>query len=195
MLYSRQHKCKWGKGDGVFGRDNGCRPIEFLHRLGVLPSKKIIAHGTHVNERELELISISNTMVAPCISSEKALQTGIFPSEMYATSNITVLPSTDGPASCSEMNVWQEAEALDRSLSTNGTIEKTSSSRLGGFLPTIKEVFSPNLADIVAYEVLDDCVRNETMHCNLVQLLGSRPAVSALFVNGKRANYGLPSIR
>jgi cytosine/adenosine deaminase-related metal-dependent hydrolase len=77
----------------------GCRPVEYLERLGWLGSDVWLAHCVHIDEREVQRFAESGTGVAHCPSSNGRLGTGIAPIVDLVRAGAAVGLGVDGAAS------------------------------------------------------------------------------------------------
>lgn len=83
----------------------GCRPVEFLRRLGWLGSDVWLAHCVHLNDEEIGLFAETRTGIAHCPSSNFRLGSGIAPLRKLLRAGVPVGLGVDGSASndCSNM--------------------------------------------------------------------------------------------
>ncbi|MFA5412588.1 MAG: amidohydrolase [Candidatus Micrarchaeia archaeon] len=89
-------------------QQNGKRPVEYLHSLGVLDSNTILAHGSWVTKRESTIVgkagaSISHNPVA----NLKLATGGICPLHEYMEAGANVALGTDGTASNNSHNMLE----------------------------------------------------------------------------------------
>jgi len=77
--------------------ETGRTDIEFLHRLGVLDRRWILAHTINTRDRDLALIAESGATVSHTPSSEAARGGGITPVTEMLRRGIRVALGTDGP--------------------------------------------------------------------------------------------------
>ncbi|UOZ03471.1 amidohydrolase family protein [Amycolatopsis sp. WQ 127309] len=91
---------------GTMSRDNGYlkfvlqtgrTDLQFLHRLGVLDDRWILAHTINPRDNDLDLIAASGSTVAHTPSSEAARGGGITPVKRMLDNGIRVAIGTDGP--------------------------------------------------------------------------------------------------
>lgn len=83
----------------------GCRPVEFLRRLGWLGPDVWLAHCVHLSDEEIRLFGQTGTGVAHCPSSNFRLGSGIAPVRKMLEAGVPVGLGVDGSASndCSNM--------------------------------------------------------------------------------------------
>lgn len=80
-------------------REYGCRPVEWLDKIGVLDDKVQIVHAVWVESRELDLLAKQGSLVVHCPISNAVLGSGIAPLAEMLHRNLPVRLGTDGPAS------------------------------------------------------------------------------------------------
>ncbi len=77
----------------------GCRPVEYMGRLGWVGEDVWYAHAVHVNEAEIELLAATGTGVAHCPTSNMRLGSGIAPVKEMLEAGVRVGLAVDGSAS------------------------------------------------------------------------------------------------
>ncbi|MDH6342522.1 5-methylthioadenosine/S-adenosylhomocysteine deaminase [Parabacteroides sp. PFB2-12] len=91
-------------------RDFGLTPVRYLHRLGVLSPRLMIAHGVYVDEEEIQLLADHGVKVAHNPASNMKLGSGIhFRFKEMKEKGIAVGIGTDG---CSSSNNLDMIEAM-----------------------------------------------------------------------------------
>lgn len=86
----------------------GVRPIERLHRLGLLSPGLIGAHGIHLNPDEVLLLAQHGCSIAHCPSSNLKLSSGIAPITALHKHGVNIGLGTDGAASNNRLDLFQE---------------------------------------------------------------------------------------
>jgi 5-methylthioadenosine/S-adenosylhomocysteine deaminase len=89
-------------------KEHGCRPIERLHRLGLLAPNLIAVHCVHMNKLEMELFDRCGVHVAHCPVSNLKLASGIAPVKSMLEAGINVGIGTDGTASNNRLDMLAE---------------------------------------------------------------------------------------
>jgi len=87
----------------------GCRPVEFLRRLGWLGSDVWLAHCVHLSSEEIRLFGETGTGVAHCPTSNFRLGSGIAPVREMLDAGVPVGLGVDGSASNDSSNMLAEA--------------------------------------------------------------------------------------
>ena len=87
----------------------GCRPVEFLRRLGWLGSDVWLAHCVHLSREEIRLFAETGTGVAHCPSSNFRLGSGVSPVREMLDAGVPVGLGVDGSASNDSSNMLAEA--------------------------------------------------------------------------------------
>lgn len=86
----------------------GVRPIERLHRLGLLSPGLIAAHGVHLNADEISLLAQHGCTIAHCPSSNLKLASGVAPIAALSQQGVNIGLGTDGAASNNRLDMFQE---------------------------------------------------------------------------------------
>ncbi len=86
----------------------GCRPVEFLRRLGWLGPDVWLAHCVHLSPEEIRLFGETGTGVAHCPSSNFRLGSGVSPVRELMDAGAPVGLGVDGSASNDSSNMLAE---------------------------------------------------------------------------------------
>ncbi|WP_345531786.1 TRZ/ATZ family hydrolase [Viridibacterium curvum] len=86
----------------------GLRPLQRLQKLGLLGPNLLIAHGVHVDDKDIELLALNQVGVAHNPVSNMKLASGIAPVTAMLSAGINVGLGTDGAASNNRLDVLQE---------------------------------------------------------------------------------------
>ncbi len=89
-------------------KDNGMRPIERLHKLGLLGPNLIAVHMVHLTNEEIALMSQQGCTVVHCPSSNLKLASGFAPIASLLSKGVNVGLGTDGAASNNRLDMFQE---------------------------------------------------------------------------------------
>ncbi len=89
-------------------RRHGLRPIERLHRLGVLGPGLIGVHAAHIEAAEIRLLAKYDCSVAHCPTSNMKLASGIAPIVAKLGEGLRIGLGTDGAASNNRLDLFQE---------------------------------------------------------------------------------------
>ena len=87
----------------------GCRPVEFVRRLGWLGPDVWMAHCVHLNDEEVRLFAETGTAVAHCPTSNFRLGSGLAPVRAMLDAGVAVGLGVDGSASNDSSNMLAEA--------------------------------------------------------------------------------------
>ncbi|MFC7214524.1 amidohydrolase [Saliphagus sp. GCM10025334] len=87
----------------------GVRPLEYANEIGMLEPEDFVAHGVHLNEREIELLAETGTGVIHCPASNMKLASGMAPVQELLDAGATVGLGTDGAASNNDLSMLDEA--------------------------------------------------------------------------------------
>ncbi|HEX5956093.1 MAG TPA: amidohydrolase family protein, partial [Solirubrobacterales bacterium] len=80
-----------------FMLEMGRTDIEFLHDLGVLDRKWVLAHAIHARDRDIELIATDGANVSHTPTSESSRGGGITPIKRFRDAGVLVSLGSDGP--------------------------------------------------------------------------------------------------
>ncbi|WIM06506.1 MAG: TRZ/ATZ family hydrolase [Candidatus Nitricoxidivorans perseverans] len=89
-------------------RRHGVRPIERLHRLGLLGPGLIAVHAVHLLPEEIRLLGRHGCAVAHCPTSNMKLASGIPPVNNLLAAGVRVGLGTDGAASNNRLDMFRE---------------------------------------------------------------------------------------
>jgi len=87
---------------------HGCRPIEWLHRLGVLDAHTLLAHGVWLEEHEIEILAGTGASVSHNPTSNAKLASGVAPVPALRRKGVPVGLGTDSMLSNNGQDLFQE---------------------------------------------------------------------------------------
>lgn len=87
---------------------HGVRPLERLHRLGLVSPSLVAVHAVHLNEAELDLLASQGASMAHCPTSNMKLASGIAPIAQALSRGINIGLGSDGAASNNRLDLLQE---------------------------------------------------------------------------------------
>lgn len=87
---------------------HGHRPIEHLHRLGVLDARTILVHCVWLDDGEIELVAASGATVSHNPVSNAKLASGVAPVQALRQCGVPVGLGTDSMLSNNALNLFQE---------------------------------------------------------------------------------------
>ena len=94
-------------------RDHGCRPAEYLDRVGLLTERTVLAHGVWLDDAELALVAERGaTIVTNPVSNMKLAVGRAFPYPAARAAGIPVGLGTDGAASNNSLDLLGELKVL-----------------------------------------------------------------------------------
>ena len=91
-------------------RENGERPLQTLHRLGLVGPRTQCVHMTEANEQDIELLAHTGAHVVHCPLSNMKLASGTCPVRKLQDSGINVALGTDSAASNNSLNLFVEMQ-------------------------------------------------------------------------------------
>ena len=140
-----------------FGQDN----VELLRSLGLLSPRTVVAHGVHLSDAEVMLLSESGTTVAHCPSANLKLASGIADVPRLLAAGVNVGLGADGAPCNNNLDLWREM-------------------KLAGLLPRLK--YGP--AALSAAKVLELATLGGARALGLADRIGSLEV-------GKRADLAI----
>ena len=105
-------------------KKNGCTPIEFLEKFGLLTEKTILAHCVHLSDNDIEIIKRHNTKIAHCPVSNFKLKSGLMAFQKLHDSGVTVTLGTDGSASNNSLGMLEEMKVCALNAKTQANSSK-----------------------------------------------------------------------
>jgi 5-methylthioadenosine/S-adenosylhomocysteine deaminase len=145
----------------------GVRPIERLHRLGLLSPALIGVHGVHLNGDEIRLLAQHGCSIAHCPSSNLKLSSGFAPITTLSEQGVNIGLGTDGAASNNRLDLFQEmrltallAKGLSGQADTIDAHQALRMATLGGAQALgldkhIGSIANGKFADLCAIDVND----------------------------------------
>ncbi len=100
------------------------RPIERLHKLGILGPATQCVHMTQINSDDIEILQLSSSHIVHCPESNLKLASGFCPVDQLQQANINIALGTDGAASNNNLDLFGElhtAALLAKGASGNPT--------------------------------------------------------------------------
>ncbi len=176
---------------------HGVRPIERLHKLGLIGPNLIAVHMTQLTDDEINLMAQQDCTIAHCPSSNMKLANGFSPIASLLAQNINVGLGTDSAASNNRLDMFEEmrlAALLAKAVSGRAdvmTAHKTlqmstlAGARALGIDHITGSLTAGKAADVTAVDFSD----LNLMPCydpvsHLIYTAG-REQVSHVWVNGK----------
>jgi formimidoylglutamate deiminase len=89
------------------------RPVELLHRHGILDSRFTGVHVIHITEREVGYLAGANAHICACGTTERNLGDGIGPAERWAAAGVEVCYGSDSNV---QINLLEDARQLEYHL-------------------------------------------------------------------------------
>jgi 5-methylthioadenosine/S-adenosylhomocysteine deaminase len=86
----------------------GKRPLEYADERGLLEGSAFLAHGVHLDEREIDLLAERGTAVIHCPASNMKLASGTAGIQRLLDAGVEVGIGTDGAASNNDLSMFDE---------------------------------------------------------------------------------------
>jgi formimidoylglutamate deiminase len=94
--------------------EHGCSPIELLDRCGFLGPRTSVVHAIHVDDRDIELLAGSDSIVVTCPTTEGNLGDGHLPGLRYRDAGVRLAIGTDEQVRIDPFEELRELETLAR---------------------------------------------------------------------------------
>lgn len=89
-------------------KEHGVRPLERLHRLGLLGRNLIAVHAVHLDAGEIDLLAREGCHIAHCPTSNMKLASGIAPVGDMLARGLGIGLGSDGAASNNRLDLFRE---------------------------------------------------------------------------------------
>jgi formimidoylglutamate deiminase len=93
--------------------EHGCRPVELLHRIGILGEDFTAVHGIHITEQEAEDLGVAYANVCACPTTERNLGDGPVAADLLMSAGARVCFGTDSNA---QIDILEDARCLEYHL-------------------------------------------------------------------------------
>jgi len=107
-------------------KEHGTTPAFYMEKLGLFSKcSSILAHGVHLTDAELDMMSTADTSVVHNPSSNCKLGSGVAPVRKILSHNINLAIGTDGASSNNNLNLLKDVNlaCLLASVSTGNPVE------------------------------------------------------------------------
>ena len=89
---------------------NGCSPVQYLQRLGVLDADTLLIHAVWLDRADMDILARSGAGVVHCPESNMKLASGIAPLPQLLSAGVRVALGTDGCASNNDLDLFGEMD-------------------------------------------------------------------------------------
>ncbi len=89
-------------------KKTGMENIEYFDSIGILGERTVLAHGIHVNEKEIEILKQTGTRISHCPSANLKLASGTANIPRYLDEGISVSLGADGPPCNNNLSMFTE---------------------------------------------------------------------------------------
>ncbi|MDT8403713.1 TRZ/ATZ family hydrolase [Sulfuriflexus sp.] len=103
-------------------KNNGQRPLDRLHELGLLSPRLLAVHMTQLSAADIQLVAATGTHILHCPASNLKLASGFCPVQDLLDAGVNVCLGTDGAASNNGLDMFGEirlAALLAKGVSAN----------------------------------------------------------------------------
>lgn len=87
------------------------RPLEQLHKMGLLNPQLNAVHMTHLNQQEIDWLAETGTNVIHCPQSNMKLASGCCPTSLLLDAGVNLAIGTDGAASNNDLDMLAEVQS------------------------------------------------------------------------------------
>ncbi len=178
--------------------DNGQRPLQRLHNLGLLNPAFIAVHMTQLTSAEISLFAESGAHIVHCPESNLKLASGFCPVAQCLNAGINVALGTDGAASNNDLDMLGEmrtaallAKAVAQDASSVPAMTALRMATINGAKAMGLEHETGSLtigkaADVIAIDL--DHLETQPLYCPVSQIVyaASRQQVTDVWVAGKQ---------
>ncbi len=171
--------------------------IEYFDSINILGENTVLAHGIHVNEKEINLLKKSNTRISHCPSSNLKLGSGIADIPRYLNESISVSLGADGAPCNNNLSQFMEmrlASLIQKPIYGPKAMEAKTVFRMATIdgakaLHLDKEIGSIEIgkkADMVLLnlEKANNTFADENIYSNIIYSSGTEN-VSEVFIEGE----------
>ncbi|MGQ0651532.1 MAG: amidohydrolase family protein [Betaproteobacteria bacterium] len=104
--------CSQAKNDPtLYLKHHGIRPVEWLHKEGLLGADATLAHGIHLSDREVAQLGETRTGVAYCPASHQYAALGFMRLRDLRSAGAVVGLGTDGPCSNHRQDLFEQMKS------------------------------------------------------------------------------------
>jgi 5-methylthioadenosine/S-adenosylhomocysteine deaminase len=178
--------------------NTGQRPLQRLHKLGLLNPSFIAVHMTQLTAEEITLVAESGAHIVHCPESNLKLASGFCPVSLCLSAGINVALGTDGAASNNDLDMMGEmrtaallAKAVAQDASSVPAMTALRMATINGAKALGLEHETGSLtigksADVIAIDL--DHIETQPLYCPVSQIVyaASRQQVTDVWVAGKQ---------
>lgn len=178
-------------------KEYGLRPVEHLYKLGVFTRPALIAHGVHLTDEEIRLLSEHDVRVSHNPGSNLKLASGVARVPELIQAGVKVSLGTDGPASNNNLDMFEEmrlAALIHKAVSGDPVaVPATEALRMGTiigaesiWLENIGKLEQGAKADFIALDIDQPHFLPKTDYVSHVVYSASAKDVTDVWVNGRQ---------
>jgi 5-methylthioadenosine/S-adenosylhomocysteine deaminase len=176
---------------------HGLRPVQRLHRLGLITPELIAVHGVHLDAADLDLLAAQGASLAHCPNSNLKLGSGLAPVSEWLARGGRLALGTDGSASNNRLDMVLEARTASLLASgcsgdptTLAAHDALATATMGGaralgWADQIGSLVAGKLADLVAFDFSGDDLPPIFDPVSHLIYAGGREQVAQVWVHGE----------
>ena len=104
------HACEQRRELAESIAEYGAPPIPVFADLGLLGTRTTLVHGTHLEDRDLDLLARFRPTVCACPTTERNLGDGFLPTTALLQRDVPICLGTDSQA---QIDLWEDARLLE----------------------------------------------------------------------------------
>ncbi len=178
-----------------YKKRTGMESVDFLDKINAFDERTIIAHGTHLNSKELEVLSKRKSTLSYNPISNAKLGNGVAPIPLALSKKVNVTLGTDSAASNNSLNLFDEMKfgaLLQRAASNDPTLMKMeeifamATKNAARALPfKVGKIESGMLADLVVVDLQNlSLTPRKYVKSHLIYSFDTR-AIRKVMINGE----------
>ncbi len=189
-------------------KKTGMENIEYFDSIGILGERTVLAHGIHVNEKEIEILKQTGTRISHCPSANLKLASGTANIPRYLDEGISVSLGADGPPCNNNLSMFTEmrlASLIQKPLHGPTVMDAKTVFRLAtiegakalGIEKEVGSVETGKKADLVAIDLNNPeqplIIDENNIYSSIIY--SSSPAhVKEVFIDGRQVVSGGESL-
>jgi 5-methylthioadenosine/S-adenosylhomocysteine deaminase len=178
--------------------ENGQRPLQRLHDLGLVNDSLIAVHATQLNDDEIELLADVGASIVHCPESNLKLASGFCPVAKCLAAGVNVALGTDGAASNNDLDMLGEmrtAALIGKAVANDASaIPAMTALRMAtingakalGLEHKIGSLEIGKAADVIAIDLSE--LETQPLYCPISQIVyaANRSQVTDVWVAGNQ---------
>lgn len=184
---------------------HGCRPVEFLEKLGFLGPNTILAHSIWLSDKEIKILAKRKCNLVYCPISNMKLSSGVMPLAKLQKAGLNICLGTDSVSSNNNLDMVEEMKlgAILQKLSHGQELKTkdifTAATKNGASALRLKSgiIKRGQLADFIlintqrldflpGFDLIDDLVYSASSECVDTVVCGGEILMEARTIEGEQ---------